>query len=300
VRERTAAVNVDIDSLYLYYRIHGLDDADASNIVWERGVTRFAELFDEVGVRATFFVVASDLERWPRAREMAEELVAAGHEIGNHTYTHPYDLIQRSDDEIAREIDEAHRILSEVRGSPVAGFRAPGYHMSDDVYRALVRTGYRYSSSIFPSPPYYLAKLGVMGMMRLVGKTSKAIMGDPRIMIASRFPHHRRSMLEIPITVLPGIRFPIIGTSMTLLGQRGMRLLRPAMRRMNFVNLEFHGIDLCDRDTDGIDLSSQPDLKVNVAEKRATYKATLEDLRDHWEVDTLEALAPRFKGPKAR
>ena len=300
MRERTAAVNVDIDSLYLYYRIHGLDDADASNIVWERGVTRFAELFDEVGVRATFFVVASDLERWPRAREMAEELVAAGHEIGNHTYTHPYDLIQRSDDEIAREIDEAHRILSEVRGSPVAGFRAPGYHMSDDVYRALVRTGYRYSSSIFPSPPYYLAKLGVMGMMRLVGKTSKAIMGDPRIMIASRFPHHRRSMLEIPITVLPGIRFPIIGTSMTLLGQRGMRLLRPAMRRMNFVNLEFHGIDLCDRDTDGIDLSSQPDLKVNVAEKRATYKATLEDLRDHWEVDTLEALAPRFKGPKAR
>ena len=294
------AVNVDVDSLYLYYRIHGLDDAEASNVVWEKGVTRFAELFDEVGVRATFFVVASDLERWPKARQMAEDLVAAGHEIGNHTYTHPYDLIQRSDDEIAHEIGEAHRILSEVRGSPVAGFRAPGYHMNDAVYRALVQAGYRYSSSIFPSPPYYLAKLGVMGLMRLVGKTSQAIMGDPRIMIASRFPHHRRSMLELPITVLPGIRFPIIGTSMTMLGRRGMRLLRPALRRIDFVNLEFHGIDLCDRDTDGIDLSSQPDLKVDVTEKYATFKATLEDLRDRWEVDTLEALAPRFKGPKAR
>ena len=43
---RAAAVNVDVDSLYLYYRIHGLDDAHAADAVWERGVARFAELFD--------------------------------------------------------------------------------------------------------------------------------------------------------------------------------------------------------------------------------------------------------------
>ena len=63
-----AAVNVDVDSLYLYYRIHGLDEAAATNAVWERGVVRFAELFGELGLRGTFFVVAQDLERWPAAR----------------------------------------------------------------------------------------------------------------------------------------------------------------------------------------------------------------------------------------
>ncbi len=299
-RQRCAAVNVDVDSLYLYYRIHGLDDAQATNVVWENGVTRFAELFDEVGIRGTFFVVASDLERWPRARTIAEELVTAGHELGNHTWSHPYDLIAKSDPEIEDEIDQAHRLLSAVRGAPVTGFRAPGYHMSDAVYRTLVRAGYLYSSSLFPSPPYYLAKLGVMGLMRLVGKKSQAIVGDPKIMFAPRLPHQRRNLLELPITVLPGIRFPVIGTSMILLGTRGMRLLRPALRRISFVNLEFHGIDLCDRDTDGIQLKSQPDLKVSVREKRATLKATLEDLRDHWEVAPLETLAPRFMGPTLR
>ena len=86
---RAAAINVDIDSLHLYYRIHGLDEARATNAVWEKGVVRFAELFDELGVKATFFVVSSDLERWPVAREIAQKLVADGHELGSHSHTHP-------------------------------------------------------------------------------------------------------------------------------------------------------------------------------------------------------------------
>jgi len=82
---RAAAINVDIDSLHLYYRIHGLDESSATNAVWERGVVRFAELFAELGVKATFFVVASDLERWPEARRIAAQLVADGHELGSHS-----------------------------------------------------------------------------------------------------------------------------------------------------------------------------------------------------------------------
>lgn len=297
---RCAAVSVDVDSLYLYYRIHGLDEDAATNAVWEKGVTRFAELFDEVGVKGTFFVVASDLERYPEARKIAEDLVAAGHEIGSHTWSHPYDLTLQSEALITEEVDKAHALLSELRGSPVQGFRAPGYHMTDAVYRALVKSDYLYSSSIFPSPPYYLAKVSIMALMRLVGKQSQAIAGDPRIMVASRYPHHRRSLLELPITVLPGIRFPIIGTSLILLGKRGMRLLRPMIKRIDFFNLEFHGIDLCDAEIDGINLSSQPDLKVALKDKRAAIKDTLEHMRDHWETAPLEHLAPYFKHPQAR
>ena len=297
---RCAAVSVDVDSLYLYYRIHGLDESAATNAVWEKGVTRFAELFDEVGVKGTFFVVASDLERFPEARAIADQLVAAGHEIGSHTWSHPYDLTHLSDEAIAQEVDKAHALLSEVRGTPVQGFRAPGYHMTDAVYRALVQSDYLYSSSIFPSPPYYLAKVSIMGLMRLMGKESQAIAGDPRIMVASRHPHHRRSLLELPMTVLPKIRFPIIGTSLILLGKRGMRMLRPAISRIDFYNLEFHGIDMCDAEIDGINLSSQPDLKVPIKQKRATIKDTLEHMRDHWETAPLEKIAPYFKHPQAR
>lgn len=293
---RCAAVNVDVDSLYLYYRLHDLDESTATNAVWERGVTRFAELFDAVGVKATFFVVAADLERWPRAREIAEELVAAGHEIGSHTWSHPYDLIHRDAATIAAEIDRAHALLSELRGAPVAGFRAPGYHMVDAVYDALGEQGYAYSSSVFPSPPYHLAKLAYMAQLRLRGKKSQAIAGDLSIMWRSRLPHRRRGLLEVPVTVLPGIRFPFIGTSLVAFGERGYRLARPLLDRTPFVNLEFHGIDLCDLDEDGLDpvLLKQPDLRVPLADKLRLIARVVGDLHDEWGVDTLEALAPRF------
>ena len=111
---RSAAVNVDIDSLYLYYRLHGLDEERATNVIWERGVPRFAELFASYGIRATFFVVGADLERWPRAMEGAKALVAEGHELGNHTWSHPYDFSKGDDTSIGEEIDRAHTIISEA------------------------------------------------------------------------------------------------------------------------------------------------------------------------------------------
>jgi len=292
--QRCAAVNVDIDSLYLYYRLHDLDESRATNAVWERGVVRFAELFDEVGIKASFYVVSDDLLKWPEARRICGELAAAGHEIGSHTASHPYDLIYKDAATIADEVEQSMDVLSEVRGTPVTGFRAPGYHMAPAVYDAVKQAGYRYSSSLFPSWPYHLAKWGVMAGMRLRGKKSKAIAGDPKILIASRHPHYRRDLLELPVTVLPGIRFPFIGTSLIAFGQRGYALTKPLLKPLSFVNLEFHGIDMCDLEQDGIDpaLLKQPDLKVPLKEKRATIKRALVDLRDGWGVSTLEQLTP--------
>lgn len=299
---RLAAVNVDIDSLYLYYRLHGLDEARATNVIWERAVPRFADLFAKFGIRATFFIVGSDLERWPEAMAGARTLAAAGHELGNHTWSHPYDFSRGDDALIAEEIDRAHTLISEAAGRPITGFRAPGYNMSDPVYRALAQRAYLYSSSIFPSPPYMLAKWGVMVGMLLRGKRSQAIWGNPSMMVASRAPHHRRSVLEMPITVLPGLRLPIIGTTLAMMGKAGYRLVRPFIERAPFVNLEFHGIDLIDLGGDAIDrtLLAQRDLRIDLSSKLATFSDVLEHVASGWHVGTLEELAPSFKGPKAR
>lgn len=292
---RRAAINVDVDSLYLYYRIHGLPEHQATDVVWRRGVARFAELFDRLGVSATFFVVARDLEDSRTARDMAEQLVKAGHEIGSHSHTHPYDLVRLHDRALEVELATSHGILSEVRGSPVAGFRAPGYTMTPRVLRALVSAGYRYDSSIFPCPPYYLAKLGVLALMALQGRRSHSIIGPPQVMWEKRLPHARpEGIHEFPVTVLPGIRFPVIGTSLLTLGERGYDLIRPLLMRVPFVNLELHGIDLCDLTSDGIDpvLLKQPDLRVPLAKKLALFERVFTDLRDSHGVDTLEALTP--------
>ena len=294
---RIAAVNVDVDSLYLYCRIHGLDEASATDAVWERGVVRFAELFDELGVAATFFIVGADLERSARARTIAAELVAAGHELASHSWSHPYDLTRLPPDEIGRELDRAADVLAELRGSPIAGFRAPGYTMTDTVWELLGRRSYGYDSSLFPCPPYYLAKATVMGLMRLVGRESRSILDRPSVMWEPRTPHWRRGTLELPITVLPGLRLPFIGTSLLMMGQRGYQLMRPLLRRASFVNLELHGIDLCDRELDGIDpriAARQPDLRITLRDKQALFRRVIGDLRDDWGVATLEAIAPRY------
>ncbi len=288
-----AAVNVDIDSLYLYYRLHDLDEARATNAVWERGVPRFLDLFDSLGVKATFFVVASDLERWPAAREIAERLVASGHELGSHSWSHPYDLTRQHDKFVRNELKRSFDLLSDVVGRPITGFRAPGYTMTDRVLRLLAETGYRYDSSIFPCPPYYLAKLGVLASMALRGKKSQSIVGPPSVMWAKTRPYRTHGLVEMPVTVLPGLRFPFIGTSLLMMGLKGYRLIRPWLRRARVVNLEFHGIDLCDLQQDGIDpaLLKQPDLRVDLDNKLALFTEVIRDLRDGWGVDTLENLA---------
>lgn len=291
--KQSAAVNVDVDSLYLYYRLHDLDEATATNAVWERGVVRFRELFAELGISATFFVVSSDLERWPAARAICADLAQDGHEIASHSHTHPYDLTRWEPAAIADELARSREMLSEVRGRQVTGFRAPGYTMDRAMYELLAAEGYAYSSSVFPCPPYYLAKAAVMAKMRLTGKRSQAILGHARWVFNRRLlPHDVDGLREFPITALPWLRFPFIGTSLLMMGARGYRLFRGQVMRRPFVNLEFHGIDLCDLDQDGIDpvLLKQPDLRVSLEEKLALFRAVLTDLRDQHGVHTLEAL----------
>ncbi len=290
---RAAAVNVDVDSLALYYRIHGLDPGAATDVVWTRGVPRFAELFAELGVKATFFVVAADLETSAAIRGQAEALVAAGHELASHTWSHPYDLTRRSRADIAEEIRRAGDLLTELRGTPPVGFRAPGYTMTETVFAELSEQGYRYDSSIFPCPPYYLAKAAVLAWMGLRGRRSESILDRPSIMWAKTVPHPRAGLLEFPITVLPWLRAPFIGTSLLMMGERGYTFCRPWLSRVPFVNLEFHGIDLCDLKADGIDpvLLKQPDLRVPLATKTDLFRRVLTDLRDGWGLDTLESLA---------
>ncbi len=295
---RRAAINVDIDALHLYYRIHGLAAGGVEDAVWSRGVPRFAELFDALGVRATFFVVARDLEDNRAARDMAESLVKAGHELASHSLTHPYDLVRLSDAALADELDGAAAILGQVRGRPIAGFRAPGYTMTPRVFEALGRRGYTYDSSLFPCPPYYLAKLGVLALMALRGRRSESIVGPPGVMWADRLPHRRPEgpLVEFPVTVLPVTRFPVIGTSLLALGERGWDLIRGAVLKLPFVNLELHGIDLCDLTQDHIDpvLRRQPDLKVPLARKRPLLTRIFRELRDSHGIATLEQLATEF------
>lgn len=91
-----------------------------------------AELLDYLAaeeVKATFFQCGMNVLRHPElARRVAEE----GHEIGNHTYSHPqlsprlgWDLNLRSPAEIFAELQRAQEIFAEISNVVPRLFRAP-------------------------------------------------------------------------------------------------------------------------------------------------------------------------------
>jgi len=72
-------------------------------------------------VRATFFMCGKNVRRLPG---IAREVAAAGHEIGNHSDTHPrFDF--KSPEFIYDELARAQRTIEDATGEPPRLFRAP-------------------------------------------------------------------------------------------------------------------------------------------------------------------------------
>jgi peptidoglycan/xylan/chitin deacetylase (PgdA/CDA1 family) len=78
-------------------------------------------ILDRYGVPATFFMCGRNVERCP---SIARQVVAAGHEPGNHSHSHPrFDF--KSPEFIFRELNAAQEIIQSTTGATPHWFRAP-------------------------------------------------------------------------------------------------------------------------------------------------------------------------------
>lgn len=80
------------------------------------------DLLDEYGVKATFFVVGQNVGYYP---ELVKAEIDAGHEVGNHTYSHA-NLRRESYDAVCREIGETERLVYEDTDFRTHLLRPPG------------------------------------------------------------------------------------------------------------------------------------------------------------------------------
>lgn len=105
-------------------------------------------------VKACFACVGKLIEKYPREHAL---LVERGHEIVNHSYTHPNNEVlnpnvrfnELSLEEQKNEIIRCDRAINDITGYRPTGFRTPhfGELHTDSVYDALREAGYSYSSS---------------------------------------------------------------------------------------------------------------------------------------------------------
>src|SRR6267143_362371 len=100
---------------------------------------RILDLLAANDLRGTFFMVGRNVERFP---QIARRVVAEGHEIGNHSYSHPI-FLYRTSRETRQQLERAQVLIAETVGvrprwaRPPCGVRTPAY------FRAAQRLGLR-------------------------------------------------------------------------------------------------------------------------------------------------------------
>lgn len=96
------------------------------------------DILDKYNVKATFFIIGNWAEDFP---ELAKEIYKRGHEIGNHSDTHP-DFTQISKDRIIKEISVADAKIMKITGQGTKLFRCPSGSYNDNALNAVKSAGY--------------------------------------------------------------------------------------------------------------------------------------------------------------
>ena len=115
----------------------------------EANTMRLLEIFDEFGVRSTFFVLGWVGRRFPN---LVAAIARAGHEVASHGYAHRL-VYDQTPAAFREDVRRAKRVLEEASGRAVVGYRAPSYSITPRSLWALdvlAEEGYTYDSSIFP------------------------------------------------------------------------------------------------------------------------------------------------------
>jgi polysaccharide deacetylase family protein (PEP-CTERM system associated) len=211
------AMSIDVED---YFQVSAFaphirrEDWDALPCRVERNVDVILGLLDEADAKATFFTLGWIAERYP---QVVRRIVDNGHELASHGYGH-----QRASDltpeQFRDDITRAKRMLEDLGGVAIRGYRAPSFSINRDNWWAveeLENAGYVYSSSIYPVRHDHY--------------------GMPD---APRFPHRPNGadgILELPPTTVP-----LMGRNWPAAGGGWFRLLPYSMSRwmLNRVNAQ--------------------------------------------------------------
>jgi len=147
-----SALTIDVED---YYQVsafeHRISRSDWQSILprVEASTDRLLELFDDAGVRGTFFVLGWVAERFP---QLVRRISAAGHELASHGYWHRlvYEITPAA---FREDLIRSRSAIEQAAGVGVTAYRAPSFsigHRSLWALDILAETGFTLDSSIFP------------------------------------------------------------------------------------------------------------------------------------------------------
>ena len=319
-----ASLSLDLDNQWSYMKTRG-DAAWVSypsylNLV----VPRFVELLAKHQLTITVFIVGQDAAL-PDNHAALRAITAAGHEVGNHSFKHEPWLHCYTPAEVEAEIAGAEEAIAQATGQRPKGFRGPGFSLSRETLSVLLRRGYRYDCSTFPTFLGPLARAYYFFTAKLSSdqkEQRKQLFGGFEDGFRPLRPYQWRleqgALLEVPVTTMPIFRIPFHVSYLLFLAKYSPWLARTYFRialdlcRLTRVepSLLLHPLDFLGADDGLAPLAFFPGMDVPAGKKLAWLDGYLADYAKRFTVLPMskhaEAIAsrkgdlrlvePRFEG----
>jgi polysaccharide deacetylase family protein (PEP-CTERM system associated) len=146
------ALSVDVEDWFqvgAFETVIAKADWDGLESRVERNADAVLALFEEAGVKGTFFTLGWVAERHPA---LIRRIAAAGHEIASHGWDHDR-VFTLSPEAFRADLRRAHRAIEAAAGVGPRGYRAPSFSIDARTpwaHRILAEEDYLYSSSVAP------------------------------------------------------------------------------------------------------------------------------------------------------
>ena len=245
-----ASISLDLDNKWAYMKAHGDPSWESYPTYLPMIVPRILEILRERNLSITFFIVGQDATHEINHAPL-KAIADDGHEIANHSFNHDPWLHLYGPQKLAEEFDKTESAIHEVTGCTPIGFRGPGFSISDEVLRTLMRRGYLYDGTSFPTflgpvaRAYYFWSSGLSKNQK---EDRKELFGRFRDGFKTLNPYafswRGKSTVEMPVTTMPIFRLPIHGSYLLFLAQYSTLLakfyLRMALKLCNLTKVEPH------------------------------------------------------------
>lgn len=148
----TNAFTIDVED---YFQVSAFSsyidrsDWDFHECRIENNINTILNMLELSGTKATFFTLGWIAERYP---QLVKRIVQDGHELASHGYGHQR-AFELSEREFLSDVQVSKRILEDISGVQVKGYRAPSFSISKNnlwAFDCLLDSGYKYSSSVYP------------------------------------------------------------------------------------------------------------------------------------------------------
>jgi len=135
-----------------------------------RGMWNILELLEKLNIKATFFVCGTTAEKYPEAVRAAHK---AGHEIAGMSYS--FERVRTSSTEREQSlVRRSVKILEDIAGVKVKGWRCPDYRISPQTLDILAEEGFAWDSSLLNDDLPYLFDCGGRKLVEIPFTTSTA------------------------------------------------------------------------------------------------------------------------------